>query len=88
MPYLVLKKVVREHIDLRADKSGKTFGQLIDKAIGEAMDTNGEIAEINFGFEGDEWHNFCITDEADEYRSASGVSSGRAHKAKAVPSAY
>lgn len=81
MPYVMIKRIVRESQELEVGPEGRSIGEQIDMMIETAIDKGDEIGEINFGFEGDEWHQFAhkLT-RPDPYGDSSGVNLAKARK--------
>jgi len=69
MAHLIIKKIVRENVELVPTADGNTFGAQLDAAIASAIDRHEELNEITFGFEGDQWFEFAHGPNANPYRN-------------------
>jgi hypothetical protein len=56
---LEITKVVREFVPLKADIYGRTFGELIDEQLREAIDNHNEVQAIQLMFEREQWHGYA-----------------------------
>lgn len=56
---LEITKVTREFVPLKADIYGKTFGELIDNQLREAVESNTEVQAVQLMFEREQWFGYA-----------------------------